>query len=49
MNNKEEEVISLINNVQDILNKVLDCKNMEQALRKFHLRNSSSFVAWNQC
>ena len=49
MNNKEEEVISLINNVQDILNTVLDCKNMEQALRKFHLRNSSSFVAWNQC
>ena len=28
MKNKKEEVISLINNVQDILNKVLDCKNM---------------------
>ena len=48
MKNRKEEVIGLINNVHDILNKVLDCKNMEQALRKFHLWNSSSFVAWYQ-
>lgn len=39
MKNKKEEVISLINNVQDILNKVLDIVDVESEGQKLNVEN----------
>ena len=38
--NKKEEVISLINNVQDILNKVLDIVDVESEGQELNVENS---------